>query len=183
MCNKVKSFDEIGKLSCVSKLDYIQFLERELAKSVVKPVEFEMQRIKKEQNEKCQQEKIDTYKKEYDLSGCGKNLIIDKCIGLKQGITTYNDPNIVLNSPLNSDVIYSLREQYKKQYADNKCDKVFSDYALGQVSEVSTKFQSIDKSRIESASKTQAKKRIIFGGFVLVSAIVMFTLLGKKKNN
>lgn len=181
MCNKVKSFDEIGKLTCALKLEYIQFLERELAKSVIRPVEFEIQRIKKEKDEKCQQEKIDIYKKEYDLSGCGKNLILDKCVSLKQAITTYNDPNIILNSPLGSDVIYSAREQYKKEYADNKCDKFFSDYALGQVSEVSTKYQGIDKLRIESASKIQANKRIIFGGFMLVSAIVIFTLVGKKK--
>ena len=181
MCNKVKSFDEIGKLSCVLKLEYIQFLERELAKSVVKPVEFEKQKIKKEQNEKCQLEKIDTYKKEYDSNGCGKNLILDKCVSLKKSINFYNDPNLLFNSSLGSDDIYTAKEQYKKEYASNKCDKVFSDYALGQVSEISTKYKNIDKLRIELASKIQANKRIVFGGFILVSAIVIFTLLSKKK--
>lgn len=181
MCNKIKSFDEIGKFNCNLKLQYIQFLESELAKSMIKPTSNEIEKIKKEKDEKCQQEKIDFYKKEFSSSGCGTKPSLENCVTLKQYITSLQDSNVNVNSTLSPDLLNSLKQQYKNEYSQNNCDKVFSDYALGQVAEVSSKYKSIDKERIETASKKIRNQRIYFGASVLVVGLVAIIMFSKKK--
>jgi hypothetical protein len=177
MCDKIKTLDEIGKFNCVDKLEYIKFLEKQLQNSYAN-TSINGIKIKKEEEEKCLNDKINAYKKEYDSQGCGKNQPIDRCITLKQYINSVQDSIINSNQV---DLDNQVMQQYKSEYAKIKCDKVFSNYALGQVNEVSDKYKSIDKLRIESASRLERNKRIYFGGLILISAIVMFKLLGKKK--
>jgi hypothetical protein len=86
--------------------------------------------------------------------------------------------NISFNS-INDNI--SLKQQYKNEYSQNNCDKVFSDYALGQVAEVSSKYKSIDKERIETASKKIRNQRIYFGASVLVVGLVAIIMFSKKK--
>jgi len=180
MCNKIPTFDEIGKFNCPEKVKWINYLETELAKSLVQKTEFESQRIKKEEKEKCLEEKITYYQKQWILD-CGKNTPLENCIALKQDITTLQDANVNINTSLSADNLYALRQQYKDKYAKSNCDKVFSDYALTQVSEIASKYQNIDNERIEAESKRTRNKRIFFGGLVLVASFVIINMLSKKK--
>ena len=91
------------------------------------------------------------------------------------------DANVNINSPLPPDVLNALRQQYKDKYAKGNCDKVFSDNALKQVSEVASKYQNIDNERIQAESIKTRNIRIFFGGLVLVSTIVIINMLSKKK--
>jgi hypothetical protein len=182
MCDKVKSFDEIGKFNCNTRLQYIQFLETQLAKSITEPVlENAIIKKKKEENEKCLQKKIDTYKAEFKASGCGTKPELESCVTLKQYITSLQDTNVNVNSSLSPDLLNSLKQQYKNEFLKNKCDKVFSDYALGQVSEVSEKYKGIDKERIETASKKIRNQRIYFGASILLVGLVSIIMFSKKK--
>lgn len=180
MCNKLRSFEELGKLNCEEKFKYINFLETELAKSLVQKTEFESQRIKKEEKEKCQEEAINFYQELWKLD-CGKNVPLENCIGLKQSITTLQDANVNINTSLSADALYLLRQKYKEKYSKSNCDKVFSDFALGKVSEIASKYKNIDNERIEAESKKTRNRRIFFGGLVLATAIVMINMLSKKK--
>jgi len=182
MCDKIKSFDEIGKFNCNTKFEYIQFLENELAKSIAEPIiQNAILKKKKEEKEKCLQEKINSYNSEYKLSGCGVKPAVENCVTLKQNITSLQNINVNVNSLLSPNLLNSLKQQYKNEYLKNNCDKVFSDNALGQVKEVSEKYKSIDKERIETASKKIRNQRIYFGASILLVGLVAIIMFGKRK--
>jgi len=180
MCNKIPTFDEIGKFNCPEKVKWINYLETELAKSLVQKTEFESQRIKKEEKEKCLEEKIIYYQEQWKLT-CGKNIPLENCIALRQDLATLQDANVNIYSNLPPDVLNALRQQNKDKYAKSNCDKVFSDYALKQVSEVASKYQNIDNERIKAESIKTRNRRIFFGGLVLVASFVIINMLSKKK--
>jgi len=182
MCDKVKSFDEIGKFNCNLRIEYINSLEKQLAESIAEPVvQVEIVKKFKAEREKCLEEKINIYKAEYISSGCGTNPALENCLTLRQYITTLQSSNVNVNSQLPTDTLYRLREQRKNEYLKNNCDKVFSDNALEQVNEVSLKYKSIDKERIETASKKIKNQRIYFGVSILLVGLITITMFIKKK--
>ena len=184
MCNKIRSFEQLGIFICKDKLSYIQSLEFKLQKYYREPVlETSIDEIIKahrDKRDKCLIDEINFYKQQYTLV-CNKNMALENCVGLKQYITTSQDANVSINASISADTLNALRQQYKNEYLKSNCDKVFSDNALKQVSEVASKYQNIDNERIQAESIKTRNMRIFFGGLVLVSTIVIINMLSKKK--
>lgn len=71
--------------------------------------------------------------------------------------------------------------RYRKEFNDNNCTKIIEQYRQQELGDVASKFQELDKRRIEEESKYVRNQRIFFGGLILLGGLVIITLFGKKK--
>lgn len=129
------------------------------------------------------QDDYDASKKKYDESPCGKDPETDACIALQAQITSMQSTIQYFRS-VRDDETANLRtkklEDMVKKFNDSKCGGKVGAYRAGVVRSISESFQALDKTRIEEQSKYQAKQKIFFGAIVLVGAVLIITMFGKK---
>jgi len=69
----------------------------------------------------------------------------------------------------------------RKDFNNKNCTKLIEQYRQQELGDVTSKFSSLDKARIEEESKYVRNQRVFFGGLVLLGGVVMITMFGKKK--
>jgi hypothetical protein len=126
----------------------------------------------------------DNAKKQYDNLDCGKNLERTKCFDLQVGIETYNNSmaySLKTGDTEKAELLKTQRDNLKKQFSDLKCDVTLNKYKLTTVDTLISQYNKLDVTRIEGDSKYKAQQRIFFGGVILLGALTMIIVLGKKK--
>jgi hypothetical protein len=150
-------------------------LELDFAKKNNKVTPFKLQQL---------QEDYNASKKKYDESPCGKDPETDACISLDAEITSMRSTIQYFRSIRNEEIV-NLREKELEtmvnKFNDSKCGEKIGGYRAGVIREISENFQDLDKKRIEEQSKYQVKQKIFFGAIVLVGAVLMITMFGKRK--
>jgi hypothetical protein len=150
-------------------------LELDFAKKNNKVTPFKLQQL---------QEDYDASKKKYDESPCGKDPETDACIAL-QGRITSTQSSIQYHRSIgdnkHADSLTKTLETIIKEFDNKKCGEKVGGFRAGVVREISEKFQALDKKRIEEESKYQAKQKIFFGAIVLLGAVLIITMFGKRE--
>lgn len=109
-----------------------------------------------------------------------------KCIS----INSHLQSAIQLQGASASSYFDNKREQYdrteaiariRKEFNDNDCTKVIEQYRQQELVDVTSKFSTLDKARIEEESKYVRNQRIFFGALILLGGVVMITMFGKNK--
>jgi hypothetical protein len=123
-------------------------------------------------------------KKKYDASPCGKDPERDACIALQSGMTTTRASIAYFNSIRDYETANQRTaslEQSKKNFEDKKCGAKIGDFRADAIKSITDVYGGMDKQRIEEDSKYQAKQRIFFGALVVLGAVLMVTMFGKKE--
>ena len=126
----------------------------------------------------------DVSKKKYDESPCGKDSETDTCIALQGQITSMQSSIQYARSTRNNkhaDSLTKTLETLVNKFNDSKCAEKVGGYRAEVVRAISENFQALDKKRIEEESKYQAKQKIFFGAIVLVGAVLIITMFGKRQ--
>jgi hypothetical protein len=150
-------------------------IELDFAKKNNKVTPFKLQQL---------QEDYDASKKKYDESPCGKDPETDACIALQARITSMQGTIQYFRSKgdiKNADFRTKQLQTIVKEFDDKKCGEKVGGFRAGVVRSISETFQALDKARIEEESKYQAKQKIFFGAIVLVGAVLIITMFGKKE--
>jgi hypothetical protein len=130
------------------------------------------------------QEDYDASKKKYDESPCGEDPETDACIALQGRITSMQSSIQYHRSTGDNKHADSLTKSLQtivKEFDNKKCGEKVGGFRAGVVRSISETFQALDKARIEEESKYQAKQKIFFGAIVLVGAVLMITMFGKRE--
>jgi hypothetical protein len=154
-------------------LDYHTKNIGNLAKSTVTPAQLKLIEVEYE-----------ALKKKYDESFCGKDPETDACIAL-QGRITSMQSTITYFLSIRDNESAKLRatqlEAMIKEFDDSKCGEKVGGFRAGVVRSISETFQALDKARIEEESKYRAKQKIFFGAIILIGAVLMITMFGKRE--
>jgi hypothetical protein len=131
------------------------------------------------------QDDYDTSKKKFDDSPCSKySPETNACIFLNAQIASMQSSIKYALSVSDVEGANNLSNQLqalRKKYEDDKCGDKLSVLKAGEIASIADSFGELDKARIESDSKYQAKQKIFFGGLVLIGAVVIITMFGKKE--
>jgi hypothetical protein len=68
-----------------------------------------------------------------------------------------------------------------KIFEDKKCGAKIGEFRADNIKSITDVYSGMDKQRIEEDSKYQAKQRIFFGALVVLGAVLMVTMFGKKE--
>jgi hypothetical protein len=150
-------------------------LELDFAKKNNKVTPFKLQQL---------QEDYDASKMKYDASPCGKDPETDDCIALQARITSMQSSIQYARSTgdnKHADLLTKSLETIVKEFDNKKCRDKVGGFRAGVVRSISETFQALDKARIEEESKYQAKQKIFFGAIVLVGAVLIITMFGKRQ--
>ena len=142
-------------------------------KSTVNPAQLKLMQIDYEAS-----------KKKYDASPCGKDPETDTCIALQGKITSTQSIIQYFRSKgdiKNADLTTKQLQELLKNFDESKCGDKISGFRAGVVRSISENFQALDKQRIEEQSKYQAKQRIFFGAIILVGAVLIISMFGKRE--
>lgn len=126
----------------------------------------------------------DVSKKKYDESPCGKDPETDTCIALQGQITSMQSTIAYFRSVRDNETANLRAKQLEtmvKKFNDSKCAEKVGYNRAEVVRAISENFQALDKKRIEEESKYQAKQKIFFGAIVLVGAVIIITMFGKRQ--
>lgn len=126
----------------------------------------------------------ETSKKKYDASDCGKDPERDKCIALQQRIESLKSTVTYFYSVRDNESAIRTTadiEALKKEFEDSKCGTKMGEFRAEAVKSILGVYSGMDKKRIEEQSKYQAKQRIFFGALVVLGAVLMVTMFGKKE--
>jgi hypothetical protein len=126
----------------------------------------------------------DNSKKKYDSSDCGKNPERDTCISLQSQITSMRATISYLYSVKDNE--YAIKrtadlDALLKKFDDSKCGAKIGEFRADNIKSITDVYSEMDKKRIEEDSKYQAKQRIFFGALVVLGAVLMVTMFGKKE--
>jgi hypothetical protein len=123
---------------------------------------------------------IDRLKNQYKESGCGTDLLLEKCFEKEQYIsniqnaissaTQRNDANYLSN------LITTLNEENKK-FSELGCAEKINQFKIGKVQDKTKETNLFDQERIEADSKFEVKKRIFIGGSVILIALTLIIVL------
>ena len=131
------------------------------------------------------QDDYDTSKKKFDDSPCSKySPETNACISLNAQITSMQSSIKYALSVSDVEGANNLSNQLqvlRKKYEDDKCGDKLSVLKAGEIASIADSFGELDKARIESDSKYQAKQKIFFGVIFFVGVVLMITMFGKKK--
>jgi hypothetical protein len=133
---------------------------------------------------KKRQEQYVIDKKKYDESDCGIDSQRDDCINLQGQITSLQSTITYLRSIRNIKLADERKiqlEGLQKKFNDSKCSDEIGKFRAEYVNSVSDAFQAIDKLRIEQESKYLLKKRVFFGGIIILGALFIINVYGKKE--
>ena len=130
------------------------------------------------------QKQIEDKKNSYLTSGCINDLALTNCADLDYKILQVQ--NIIQNAyglgdTKKADTYRGYLDGLKKEFENKKCEGKLNEFRTIPLQNAFQKYSQIDANRIETDSKKQATKRIIFGGIVLVSALAIIFVLGKRK--
>jgi hypothetical protein len=137
------------------------------------------------QNELAKMEKdYDAQLKIYNSSSCIDDVDRNKCLDLRTDISSLQTMIPYYYSQRNEKSAEEMKvrlENKLKEYKSLNCDSKVGDFRAEAVSSISDFYKEMDKKRIEAESKYQAKIKIFFGAIVLVGAVVVIKMFGKKK--
>jgi hypothetical protein len=128
----------------------------------------------------------ETSKKKYDASPCVKNKDPerDKCITLQQRIESLKSTVTYFYSVRDNESAIRITNEIndlKKEFDDSKCGAKIGEFRADTIKSITDVYSEMDKKRIEEQSKYQAKQRIFFGALVVLGAVLMVTMFGKKE--
>lgn len=160
----------------------------ETLKSQIASSEFLISYLKGQEllNEK---DNLANLKREYSNSGCGVNLLNDKCISTENQIISLT--NLIATQgtlALTDNRIYGQIDVWKKQlaqlkadYALNGCVSRVEEIKQAKIQEIAKTYQDLSKTRIDTTSIYERNKRVFFGTIVLLLALVLITTNKKNK--
>jgi hypothetical protein len=123
-------------------------------------------------------------KKKYDASDCGKDPERDKCITMQQRMDNLKT-SIAYSYSIRDNESANKRtaelEALNKKFKDSKCGDKIGEFRAESIKSITDVYSEMDKKRIEEDSKYQAKQRIFFGALVVLGAVLMVTMFGKKE--
>ena len=123
-------------------------------------------------------------KKKYDASPCGKDPERDKCIDLQQRIESMRSNIVYFNTVRDTQGANNTKanlDKLIKEFEDTKCAGKISEFRAEVIGGITGSFSEMDKQRIEAESKYQAKQKIFFGAIILLGAVLIITMFGKKE--
>jgi hypothetical protein len=127
---------------------------------------------------------VNKQKKEYADKGCGKDVLMEKCLEREAFLTSTRNNISSRNQAGNLNTIESwnkiLTEETKK-FQDLGCPKKIEENRQVAVSKTIDKYSELDKKRIEAESKYQQKIRIFMGATVLIIVLTTIFLFKTKK--
>ena len=126
----------------------------------------------------------ETAKKKYDASPCGKDPERDACIALQSGMTTTRASIAYANATRDYESANQRTaslEKSMKIFEDKKCGAKIGEFRADAIKSITDVYGGMDKQRIEEDSKYQAKQRIFFGALVVLGAVLIVTMFGKKE--
>jgi hypothetical protein len=123
-------------------------------------------------------------KKKYDASPCGKDPERDACIALQADISNMRSTISYFYAKRDNETAQQRTAQLDtllKKFDDSKCGAKIGDFRADAIKSITDVYGGMDKQRIEEDSKYQAKQRIFFGALVVLGAVLMVTMFGKKE--
>lgn len=122
-------------------------------------------------------------KKKYDASPCGKNPETENCIALQARIVSLRSSITYFLNTKDFQGAENLKKQLdslNKEFEDSKCGDKVSAFRADVIDKITDAYSEMDKKRIEEESKYRAKQRIFYGGLVVLGAVLIVTMFGKK---
>lgn len=107
----------------------------------------------------------------------------DDCVQLQKTIDKIINEKSFYALKLNSKEIVVLDKRLAELngfYTKINCELVLGNKKLEQVSEISTKYQEVDKIRIEAENKPQVQKRIYIGVGIVLLGVSIILITNKK---
>jgi len=127
---------------------------------------------------------VDSKKKEYAEKGCGKDVLMEKCLEREAYLTNLRESINAKAQQGNFTFVEGfskvLSEETQK-FSDLGCQKKIEENRQVAVSKSIDKYSELDKERIEAESKYQQRVRIFIGASVLLIALTTIFLLKTKK--
>jgi hypothetical protein len=71
-------------------------------------------------------------------------------------------------------------DSLNKEFEDSKCGDKVSAFRADEIDKITDAYSEMDKKRIEEESKYRAKQRIFYGALVVLGAVFIVTMFGKK---
>lgn len=170
-CESDKGIVDLKK----SSLDYHTQNKGNPAKSSITPAELKVLELEYE-----------TAKKKYDASPCStkKDPERDACISLQSQITSMRSTISYFYSIRDNETAQQRTaelDKLLKKFDDSKCGDKIGEVRADAIKSITDVYSGMDKQRIEEDSKYQAKQRIFFGALVVLGAVLMVTMFGKKE--
>lgn len=129
------------------------------------------------------QNDYDVAKKKYDASPCGKDPETENCIALQAQIVSLRSSITYFLNTKDFEGAENLKAQLdslNKQFDKSKCGDKVSAFRADVIDKITDAYSEMDKKRIEEESKYRAKQRIFYGGLVVLGAVLIVTMFGKK---
>lgn len=109
--------------------------------------------------------------------------ISDDCVELQKTIDKIMNEKSFYGLKLNRTEMQRLDlrlAELNDYFTKKKCEVVLGNKKLENVSEIATKYQQVDKVRIEAENKPQIKKRIYFGIGIMLVGLGIILITNKK---
>lgn len=123
---------------------------------------------------------VDNLKKQYADKGCGKDVLMEKCLEKEAVLTNIRNSAFKSNAFDNSDMTLQVLNQENQKFKDLGCVKKIEENRQVAVSKTIDKYSELDKQRIQSDSQYQVKVRIFMGASILLIGLTTIFLLSKK---
>jgi hypothetical protein len=123
---------------------------------------------------------VNNKKKEYAEKGCGKDVLMEKCLEREAVITNIRNSAFKSDAFQNSDMKLQALNREKQKFTELGCEKKIEQNRQVAVSKTIDKYSELDKQRVESDSKYQVKVRIFMGASILLIGLTTIFLLSKK---
>jgi hypothetical protein len=123
---------------------------------------------------------ISKFKKIYSDGGCGKDILMEKCLELEATLTNIREKESIDNQQRDSFSYGYTIASIKKNFTSLGCEKKIEESRQVVVGNVINKYSELDKQRIEADSKYQLKIRIFIGASVLLVGLALM-ITSKRK--
>jgi hypothetical protein len=123
---------------------------------------------------------VNNLKKQYADKGCGKDVLMEKCLEKEAVITNIRNTAFKSDAFQNSDMKLQVLNQEKQKFTELGCEKKIEQNRQVAVSKTIDKYSELDKQRIQSDSQYQVKVRIFMGASILLIGLTTIFLFPKK---
>lgn len=126
---------------------------------------------------------INKWKKKYSDEGCGKDILMEKCLERENYINQIRETISVKTQQGNlnyTDAMSKVLFEEKNKFSKLGCEKKIEQSRQVAVADTVNKYSELDKQRIEADSKYQVKVRVFMGASIFLIGLTVMIILKRK---
>lgn len=133
---------------------------------------------------KAIQDALDGVRADYKNNGCGKDLLMDTCLGLQLDIAAMQSSYEFYAKQGDMQAANERRdklEQMKKKFAEMGCETKINQFSSTTALETTQKYSAYDEERIKAENAYTVKMRFFWGAVGVIAALLLITNFMNKK--